>query len=76
MIVRIPLDPDTHAKALAEAKAKGREATARRYGIGVATLERALAWANLTPLARRAIETAVGSPEYDASAESKSRDAG
>lgn len=54
-----PLARDVHARALADADRDGREATATRYGVSRATLERALAWAPLSPLARRAIENAV-----------------
>ena len=55
-----PLSRDVHRRALADAERDGRKVTAARYGIGVATLERALAFASLSPLARRAIERGAG----------------
>jgi hypothetical protein len=60
-----PLRDDVHAKALARAKQIGRERAAVEMGISRATLERALAYAPVSPLVRRAIETAVSSPAND-----------
>lgn len=55
----LPLTPEVHSKALELAREHGREAAARRLGVGVATIERALAFAKLSPLVRKAIERGV-----------------
>lgn len=70
-VANLPLNPDVHAKALAKAREVGRERAAKQFGIGTATLERALAFASLTPLVRRAIEQGVAGSSVPSTQEAR-----